>query len=50
VNTITIQHEQYVGTVHIFISNHTASYDITFVGHLFSNAVSQEQGNTFDKH
>jgi hypothetical protein len=30
VNEITIQREQYGGTVHIFIGNRTASYVITF--------------------
>jgi hypothetical protein len=31
VNTIQIQREQYGGTVHLFIGNCTASYDITFL-------------------
>jgi hypothetical protein len=31
VNVIPIQREQYGGTVHLFIGNHTASYDITFI-------------------
>jgi hypothetical protein len=47
VNAIPIQREQYDGTIHLFIGSHTSSYDITFipVGHLFSNAINQEQGN-----
>ena len=31
VSTILIQREQYRGTVHLFIGNRTASYDITFI-------------------
>ena len=31
VNIILIQREQYEGTIHLFIGNLTASYDITFM-------------------
>jgi hypothetical protein len=31
VNAISIQREQYMGTVHLFIGSRTDSYDITFM-------------------
>jgi hypothetical protein len=31
VNEITIQRQQYGGTVHLFIGNRTTLYDITFI-------------------
>jgi hypothetical protein len=31
IRAIRIQHEQYGGTIHLFIGNHTTSYVITFM-------------------